>query len=126
MVEWLDLHRTIEALGPGRTAAPIADAESPVTLYVAPPRRPEQVRRRLVQALAVLALFAAVFFLDRSETALAAAPGGDAGGNDLAARPAGCARPGHPARVICDTGGHHVGYIQDADGLAEVGEAACG
>jgi hypothetical protein len=28
---------------------------------------------------------------------------------------------GHPARVVCDTGGHHVGVTQDADGLAVVG-----
>jgi hypothetical protein len=28
---------------------------------------------------------------------------------------------GHPAQVICDTSGHHVGAVQEADGLAEVG-----
>jgi len=28
---------------------------------------------------------------------------------------------GHPAEVICDVSGRHVGYVQDADGLAEVG-----
>jgi hypothetical protein len=28
---------------------------------------------------------------------------------------------GHPAQVHCDTGGHHVGVTQDADGLAAVG-----
>lgn len=28
---------------------------------------------------------------------------------------------GHPAQVICDTSGHHVGIVQEADGLAEVG-----
>jgi hypothetical protein len=28
---------------------------------------------------------------------------------------------GHPAQVICDTSGHHVGSVQEADGLAEVG-----
>ena len=27
----------------------------------------------------------------------------------------------HPADVICDVTGRHVGYVQDADGLAEVG-----
>lgn len=28
---------------------------------------------------------------------------------------------GHAAQVHCDTGGHHVGVVQEADGLAEVG-----
>ena len=28
---------------------------------------------------------------------------------------------GHPATVICDTSGRHVGIVQDADGVAEVG-----
>jgi hypothetical protein len=28
---------------------------------------------------------------------------------------------GHRAQVICDTSGHHVGSVQEADGLAEVG-----
>ena len=28
---------------------------------------------------------------------------------------------GHPVTVICDTSGHHVGAVQEADGLAEVG-----
>jgi len=28
---------------------------------------------------------------------------------------------GRPANVVCDTSGHHVGAVQEADGLAEVG-----
>jgi hypothetical protein len=28
---------------------------------------------------------------------------------------------GHPVTVVCDTSGHHVGAVQEADGLAEVG-----
>jgi hypothetical protein len=27
----------------------------------------------------------------------------------------------HPANVVCDTSGHHVGAVQESDGLAEVG-----
>ena len=30
---------------------------------------------------------------------------------------------GHPARVVCDTSGRYVGFVQDADGLAFVGGA---
>ena len=28
---------------------------------------------------------------------------------------------GHPAQVTCDDSGRQVGYVQDADGVAEVG-----
>ena len=28
---------------------------------------------------------------------------------------------GHPVTVVCDTSGHHVGAVEEADGLAEVG-----
>ena len=47
--------------------AQIEDAESPVAPYVAPPpvAPPSKVRRRLLQALIVLALFTGVFFLDK-------------------------------------------------------------
>ncbi len=124
IVEWLNLHQDeLEALGPGRhELAPIADAESPVALYVAPPPvAPSKVRRRLVQALAVLALFTAVFFLDRSEPRWQRLPEATRAATITLLDRQAARIAGHPARVICDTGGHHVGYVQDADGLAEVG-----
>ena len=76
---------------------------------------------RLVLALAILAVFGAAVFLDlrnehwqrlskatRAETVAFL--------DRQASRIA-----GHPATVICDVSGRHVGYVQDADGLAEVG-----
>lgn len=84
-------------------------------------RRPSRVRTRILQALVVLALFGGLTFLDwrgahwqrlsdsaRAETVAVL--------DRQASRIA-----GHPADVICDTGGRHVGYVQDADGLAELG-----
>jgi len=125
IVEWLNVHQTeLEALGPGRhELAPIEAAQSPVALYVAPPPVAplNKVRRRLLQALVVLALFTGVFFLDKLEPRwqnLSATT--RAATISLLDREA--ARiAGHPADVICDTSGHHVGFVQDADGLAEVG-----
>jgi hypothetical protein len=122
--EWLELHRDeVAALGPGRhELAAIEDAESPLALQppaVRPPRR--RTRARLLQALAVLALFAGVFLLDsraahwqRLSASERAATVGllDRQATRIA---------GHPAEVICDVSGRHVGYVQDADGLAEVG-----
>jgi hypothetical protein len=87
---------------------------------VAPPR-PRRVRSRLLQALVVLAVLGGVFWLDArgshwqrlSSSARAAT---------LAVLDREASRiAGHRATVICDTSGRHVGYVQDADGLAEVG-----
>jgi hypothetical protein len=125
IVEWLDLHeRELESLGPGRhELAPITAPESAVASYVAPPPagRPRRVRRRLLEALAVLALFTAIFFLDRIEPRWQRLSASTRGATvTLLAREA-SRIAGHPAQVICDTNGRHVGYVQDADGLAEVG-----
>jgi hypothetical protein len=123
--EWLELHRDeLAALGPGRhELAAITMLSSPVLPYVPPPPAPpsRRLQVRLVQALVVLGLFAGLFLLDtRSEhwqhlSASARAATVSA----LDRQATGIA--GHPAHVICDTAGHHVGSVQDADGLAEVG-----
>ena len=123
--EWLQRHEAeLVALGPGRhELAPLDTAESPVSLHVPPPvaRRPSRARTRLLQALAILVLFAGVVFLDwrgahwqrlSSSTRAATIELLDRQASRIA---------GHPADVICDTSGRHVGYVQDADGLAELG-----
>lgn len=122
---WLERHREeLAALGPGRhELAAIKTAESPLAPYEAPPvwRERPRVQIRLLQALGVLALLGGLFLLDTS------APHWQ--GLSSAARRSTIALldreatriAGHPARVICDVGGRHVGYVQDADGLAVVG-----
>jgi hypothetical protein len=125
IAEWLRHHRDeLEALGPGRhELAAIETPESPLSLYVPPaPRRPRRrTRVRLLQALAVLALLAGLFFLDTTGGHWQRLPASARQAtisllDQQAARIA-----GHPAEVICDVGGRHVGYVQDADGLAEIG-----
>ncbi len=96
-----------EAAEPGR-AAPV-------------PGRGAQVRRRLVQAALVLALLAGVFLLDRSRPTWQKLPAQERAAT-LAVLERQLTRiAGHRATVICDTSGRRVGYVQDADGLAEVG-----
>jgi hypothetical protein len=84
-------------------------------------RRPHRTRNRLLQALAVLAVFAGLVFLDSRGThwqRLSAARRAET--IALLDRQASrIAR--HPASIICDVAARHVGYVQDADGLAEVG-----
>ena len=124
IAEWLELHREeLAELGPGRhELAPIEDAGSPVALHEPPVvHAGHRTRTRLLQALAVLALFGALFFLDtRGEHWQHLSASARAATVDVLDRQA--ARiAGHPANVICDVSGRHVGYVQDADGLAEVG-----
>ena len=123
--EWLELNRPeLEALGPGRhELAPIGDATSLVALYVAPPpvARSSKVRRRLLEALAVLALVTAVFFLDRSEPRWQKLPEPARAATVALLDREASKIAGHRAQVTCDVAGRHVGYVQEADGLAEVG-----
>jgi len=124
IVDWLRLHEEeLAALGPGRhELAPIETAESPVAHHIPPPvERPRPVRRRLVQVAVVLALLSGLFLLDRSRASWQKLPAHDRAATlSVLAREA-SKIAGHPARVMCDVSGRHVGYVQDADGLAEVG-----
>ncbi len=84
-------------------------------------RREWHARRRLVQGLSVLAVLSGLFLLDRSRPTWPKLPAHERAAtlqilDRQAARIA-----GHPAQVICDSAGRKVGYVQDADGLAEVG-----
>jgi hypothetical protein len=125
IVEWLNLHeQELAALGPGRhELAPIDDVASAVELYAAPPpvARPSKVRRRLLEALAVLALFTGVFFLDRIEPGWQRLPEATRASTIALLEREASRIAGHQAQVICDVSGRHVGFVQDADGLAEVG-----
>jgi hypothetical protein len=86
-----------------------------------PARREWHARRRLVQAVCVLAILSGLFLLDRSRRTWHKLPA-DERAATLAILERQAARiAGHPAQVICDTAGRKVGYVQDADGLAEVG-----
>ena len=125
IAEWLELHRDeLTALGPGlHRLAPISGPESPVAPYVEPAPTPRQsvFGRRIVQSALVLAVLAGVLLLDHSRP----------GWQKLSPRVRSATVSllehqasriaGHRAEVICDVTGRHVGYVQDADGLAEVG-----
>jgi hypothetical protein len=124
IAEWLELHADeVASLGPGHhELAAIETAASPLSLYVppvAPPRR--RIRRRLLQAIAVLALLAAVFLLSsRPSHWQRLSPSARAATVSVLDQQA-SRIAGHQADVICDVAGRHVGYVQDADGLAVVG-----
>jgi hypothetical protein len=91
---------------------------------VAPPlpaRRRRRLRPRLVQVALVLACLSGLFLIDRSRASWQKLPAHERV-STLARLDRAAARiAGHPARVMCDTSGRRVGYVQDTDGLAEVG-----
>jgi hypothetical protein len=125
IADWLQLHDDeLDALGPGRhELAAILDPESPVERYVPPPphARGAQVRSRLLQIAIVLAVFAGVLLLVRSTPSWQKLSATTRAATLSVLDRQATRIAGHPADVICDVSGRHVGYVQDADGLAEVG-----
>jgi hypothetical protein len=121
---WIERHRdALDALGPGRhELARIETLESPPSLYLpANTGRSRRTQVRLLQAFAVLILLAGLFFLDTRAAHWQRLPTSARAAtvtllNEQASRIA-----GHRAAAICDVSGRHVGYVQDADGLAIVG-----
>ena len=124
IAEWLDVHRDeLVELGPGHHELAAIDAVASPVVLQAPPvgRQGHRTRTRLLQALGVLALFAGLFFLDtRAEHWQHLSTSARAATVDVLDQQA-SRIAGHRANVICDVAGRHVGYVQDADGLAEVG-----
>ena len=85
------------------------------------PARPSPVLRRLVLAASVLALLAGLFLIDRSRPSWQKLPAHERTATLAVLGREAATIAGHPAKVMCDVSGRHVGYVQDADGLAEVG-----
>lgn len=80
-----------------------------------------RTRVRLVQALVVLGVFAGLVLLDRHGEHWQHLSAGSRAATVAALDRQASAIAGHRAQVECDVSGRHVGYVQDADGLAEVG-----
>lgn len=85
------------------------------------PARPSPVLRRLVLAASVLALLAGLFLIDRSRPSWQKLPAHERSATIALLDREAATIAGHSAKVMCDVSGRHVGYVQDADGLAEVG-----
>jgi hypothetical protein len=83
------------------------------------PRAP--ARRRLLQLALVLALLSGLFLLDRSRPTWQKLPAHERAATVAILEGQATKIAGHQAQVICDVAGRHVGYVQDADGLAVVG-----
>jgi len=118
--------RDLEKFGWASRTVPVQFGDAELVLRPGE-MEPEEIAEWLEQhqealaALAVLALVAGAFFLD-TKAAHWQRLSATARAQTISLLDWQAARiAGHPVRVICDVGGHHVGYVQDADGLAEVG-----
>jgi hypothetical protein len=107
-----------------RDLAELGWADEDETEPVAPPAvsaRPSRALRRLVLAASVLALLAGLFLIDRSRPTWQKLPAHERAATVSLLEQQAARIAGHPAHVVCDVEGRHVGYVQDADGLAVVG-----
>jgi hypothetical protein len=126
VTEWLSLNSPqLSALAPngqfevGPLQSAVASEIRPLgQLPVAPPRR-RLPSVRLVVSIAVLVAVAAALALRPSGWERLSAEKRAAAQAQFSRLASAIA--GHRVSVECDTGGHHVGAVQEADGLAEVG-----
>ena len=89
--------------------------EEPIVL------RPRRTRRRLIQLAVVLVVLSGLFLLDRSRASWQKLPASERAATVAILDRQAARIAGHRAQVMCDTSGKRVGYVQEADGLAEVG-----
>jgi hypothetical protein len=93
-----------------------AEAEPAYVYY-----EPRPLLRRLAEGLAAIAVVAGIlFYASRPHGWDAVSKANRARAEAVFSQEA-TKIAGHPAAVICDTSGKHVGVVQDADGAAQVG-----
>jgi hypothetical protein len=85
------------------------------------PAAPRLYRRHLAEGLVALAIVAGIlFYASRPHGWNAVSTADQARAEAVFSREA-TGIAGHPARIVCDTSGLHVGIVQEADGAAPVG-----
>jgi hypothetical protein len=100
----------------------------PPEWYSLPPAAPDEVEaprrsywRYVAEAIAAVGIVAVIlFFASRPQGWDAVSSAHRARAEAVFSREA-TTIAGHPARIRCDTSGEHVGFVQEADGVAEVG-----
>jgi hypothetical protein len=115
--------RDLDELG-WSTTAEAPDEESEEFWHSAPaPRRPRPRpnARSILEAGAVLAVVAAVVLYVGSQRGWSSVSHAKQARTERLLSREATTIATHPARVTCDTSGRHVGAVQEADGLAEVG-----
>jgi hypothetical protein len=120
-----EIHERVEAYlrDPDAVLAGEATSRGDPVRSSSPPglRQRHPYLARLAEALAVLTVVAGIlFYASRPHGWSAVSEANRARAEAVFSREA-TAIAGHPAQVSCDTAGNHVGFVRDADGVAEVG-----
>jgi hypothetical protein len=120
-----EIHERVEAYLRDPDAAITEDHFRSAELHRPPPEHGFRERHpfatRLAGALAMLAVVGAIlFYASRPHGWDAVSEANRARAEAVFSREA-SAIAGHPAEMRCDTSGAEVGYVQDADGVAQVG-----
>jgi len=90
--------------------------------YYGPPvEEPRRYGRHAAEALVALAIVGGILFYAVRPHGWDAVSAADQTRAEAAFSAAATRVAGHPAAVVCDTSGSHVGVVQDADGAAIVG-----
>jgi hypothetical protein len=105
---------------------PQYDEFEPLTLfpsdwYSAPPATRRLVWRYVAEAGAGLAIVAVILFFAVRPSGWDAVSSENKAKTEAALSREASRIAGHPAQITCDESGQQVGYVQDADGVAEVG-----
>jgi hypothetical protein len=100
----------------GAPEAPFVASEQPAAAGARSP-----YARYVLEALAALAVVAAIVFLAARPSGWSAVSSANRARAEAVFSHEATKIAGHPATVRCDTSGRYVGYVEDADGLAYVG-----
>ena len=89
--------------------------------YEAPSEEPRRYVRHVAEALVALAIVGGILFLAARPRGWNAVSAANQERAEAVFSQAATKIAGHPAGVVCDTSGGHVGIVQEADGAAIVG-----
>jgi hypothetical protein len=117
--QWHDPEHVAEYLDDPEAALEEEPEEEPEPVEWGEPRRFEW--RHVVEALAAVAIVAGILFYASRPQGWDAVSGRDRARAEAAFSREATLIAAHPARIGCDTSGEHVGFVQDADGVATVG-----
>jgi hypothetical protein len=89
--------------------------------YYAPAAEEPRYARHVAEAVVALAIFGGILFYAVRPHGWKAVSAENQARAEAVFSAAATRIAGHPAAVVCDTSGRHVGVVQDADGAANVG-----
>ena len=101
--------------------APEFEDEEFASYYEEPAEEPRRTLRHVAEAAVALAIVGGILFYAARPHGWSAVSTQNRARAEAVFSHEATRIAGHPARVVCDTSGAHVGVVQEADGIAQVG-----